>query len=144
MYPTIVCFMILITFAILYIISKKWNIDTFISEYTHFNLTQNPRANNGAFPLYQWWKHFRLSEEAKKYEICDQYRCKTHLLNGYNASPDFNGVITKSNSSKSSIPMQIKITNEEYESPKLYSNPETFCKINPNNKKCQNNWLLHE
>lgn len=109
------------------------------SRFINFDLSDKPRGNNGPFPIYYWWQNLYNDQLNNQYLNCDQYRCQTKDLNGYNAQPGFN------------------LSNGVYEDPTLkhqtvsdlnfgndngyYANPILFCNKYPQYELCPNNWI---
>ena len=109
------------------------------SRFINFNLTEKPRASNGPFPIYDWWKNKYTHQLNKQYQECDQYRCQSKSQNGYSARPGFNlenGVYSDPTKNLQTVADLNFGGDCGY-----YENPVEFCNRYPQYEMCPNSWV---
>lgn len=76
----------------------------------------------------------RIKNMKIEYKDCDQYRCRTKVMNGSTAT----GNISKDLSTK----LVLDSSDQIHSLPKTYyDDPATFCSLNPNAYPCPNYWV---
>lgn len=114
-------------------IFTNYNGSRDISPYINFDLHDKPVANNAPYYIYQWWKY---GHDTDKYDNCDQYRCQSKGLNGFNAPGGFNMTNNKYlNPTHNLLLIHDKnaLTNDAF-----YHNMSHFCSTHSHDPRCAN------
>jgi hypothetical protein len=109
------------------------------AKFLNFDLTTKPRANNGAYPIYYWWKNMYNQLQNKQYFDCDQYRCQNRKYNGATAKAGFN---LQNGIYRNPIQNQMNISQLNFGNDcRYYENPIEYCHNYPNYQLCPNHWI---
>ena len=101
-------------------------------QFINFELTKKPYLAPSS--TYLWWKYFFIPYLRWFYRDCGKYGCSNQINNGYTAQPLINGGANN----KVNIADLDLCMNSEY-----YINSECYCRKNPEDLRCPNNWLTH-